>query len=363
LVSEAVVSGVKKRFPGKDIHFKLIPLTDGGDGFLDVLTLHLHLELLSTTVTGPLGEQIEANCGISTAPQFRGVGVIEMASASGLEKVPKSKRNPMNTTTKGTGELIKFLHGKGCNEIIIGVGGSATNDAGLGCGQALGLGVKLEDGTFADPVYGRHLPLIRSLHYPSLPLLPHCSIKVACDVDNPFVGERGATYMFSGQKGATEEMKETLEKAMRKVADLYQLFPNHPHLHSLPGAGAAGGLGGGLVAFQQAEIIKGIKFVSELVALEENIKESDVVITGEGSYDSQTKHGKVISEVTLLANKHNKPLVIICGKQDQQLPQQHSPQVFDLVSRYGVDKSISQTADCVQQLTYDNCHLFVHPHL
>eukprot|EP01114_Cavostelium_apophysatum_P023040 TRINITY_DN8555_c0_g1_i1.p1 TRINITY_DN8555_c0_g1~~TRINITY_DN8555_c0_g1_i1.p1 ORF type:complete len:400 (+),score=63.09 TRINITY_DN8555_c0_g1_i1:102-1301(+) len=345
------VEQLHKLFPGK-ISTDMIALSDGGEGFVNALKIPLNLHIKKHNVTGPLGDHIEAEYGYNSDA---GVAVIEMASASGLEKVPIGKRNPMYTTTKGTGELIMAAYDAGFRKILLGVGGSATNDGGLGALQAMGVKLKVDDVVEPVAFCGQHLPQLIAIEVPH-DLLPGLHIEISCDVTSPFVGPKGAVYTFSGQKGASEADKVTLEKGMVRAAELMAKATG-VDVSDIPGAGAAGGMPGGFIGClgrSRVTLKKGFDFIAEAHGLYNSIAEADLILTGEGSYDATSSGGKVPYQVVQHALKHNKPVVIICGRKDLKSEDEISlggkMQIIDLLSMFPVEKSMTQTKECLQEL-------------
>lgn len=306
-VSNAIEKGIRKVIEDAEIIKK--PLADGGEGTVKALVTATKGTIEKAIVTDPLGNKIESFYGIlgngTTA-------VIEMASASGLNLVPLEKRNPMITTTYGTGELIKAALDKGCRHFIIGIGGSATNDGGVGMAQTLG--VKFYDVNGCDIEYGGvALKYIDKIDISAMDLrIKDCDFVVACDVTNPLCGANGASYVYGPQKGATEDMVKELDENLNHLADVVKRDLNKI-IKNIPGAGAAGGLGGGMIAFLNAKLQSGIDIVIEQLDLERHIKDADFVITGEGRIDSQTVNGKVPFGVAKVAKKHNVPVIAIAG--------------------------------------------------
>lgn len=306
-VGEALKMGILRAMP--DAQVDSIPVADGGEGTVQALVDATGGRFASAIVTNPIGEKVEATFGILGDGQ---TAVIEMAAASGLMLVPHERRNPLVTTTYGTGELIKAALDLGCRKIVIGIGGSATNDAGAGMAQALGIGLLDEDGNQIG-FGGGELSKLRRIDMDGLDLrVRETEFIVACDVDNPLTGERGAAYVYAPQKGATPEMLPKLDANLRHFAKVVreQLGIDVEHI---PGAGAAGGLGAGLMAFLGAKLRCGTEIVFELIGLEERIKAADIVITGEGQIDAQTAFGKTPAGVAKLAKKYNKPVVAVAG--------------------------------------------------
>ncbi|MGB9661934.1 MAG: glycerate kinase [Moorellaceae bacterium] len=307
-VAAAIAAGIKRVLP--EVETVEVPLADGGEGLTTTLVAATGGKLMTATVTGPLGEPVTAKWGILGDGR---TAVIEMAQASGLPLVPKEKRNPLYTTTYGTGELIRQALEEGCRRLIVGIGGSATNDGGAGMAQALG--VKLLDQSGQDiPWGGIGLERLARIEMQDLdPRVKEAEILVACDVDNPLCGPRGASAVYGPQKGATPEMVRRLDAALAHLADIIARDLGL-QVRDLPGAGAAGGLGAGLVAFLGATLRRGIELVMEAVNLEGVLAQgADLVITGEGEINGQTAHGKVPVGVARLASKYGIPVVALVG--------------------------------------------------
>eukprot|EP01119_Soliformovum_irregulare_P022764 TRINITY_DN7842_c0_g1_i2.p1 TRINITY_DN7842_c0_g1~~TRINITY_DN7842_c0_g1_i2.p1 ORF type:complete len:385 (+),score=78.46 TRINITY_DN7842_c0_g1_i2:112-1266(+) len=325
-----------------------LPLSDGGDGFLESLRKPFNLDIIKADVSGPLGNQIQAQWGFNGSQHL---AVIEMASASGLWLVPTGQRNPLNTTTKGTGELISQAISAGCKRIILGVGGSATNDGGLGALAALGLKVYISDGSNGtkkcDTVTGSDLLRVSSIEVPEGGLIPSdVKIEIACDVNSPFVGPTGASHIFSPQKGASPTDTILLEEGMVRLAALYHKTSG-TSIADAPGAGAAGGIAGGFMAMCNAVLKKGLEFVSEAHSLEDWIRKSDLVFTGEGMYDATSAAGKVPWKVIELGHRYNVPVVILCGKsivKDSNVP------IFQLVDEFPLEKCLTDASSCIRGL-------------
>lgn len=286
-----------------------IPVADGGEGMLDVLIAATHGKSISVQAHGPLMELREARYGISGDGQ---TAFIEMAAISGLPLVAPEKRNTMQTTTFGTGELIRDALQRGCRHFIIGLGGSATNDAGLGMLRALGF--RFPDKTGNVSSYGgQMMGKVDSIDTSSVhPLLSGCTFTAACDVRNPFYGTDGAAYVFAPQKGADAAMIEALDAGMRHLAAVI-FRTTGKDISSCPGAGAAGGMGGSLSAFLNAELKPGIQLLLEMQNFAEQIKDADLIITGEGKSDRQTVMGKVPYGILTEARKQHIPVVLIAG--------------------------------------------------
>lgn len=303
----AMEKGLRKAFPeARYIH---VPMADGGEGTVQALVDATGGRLFSLEVTGPLGEPVMAQYGLLGDGE---TAAIEMASASGLQQVPPERRNPLLATTYGTGELIRASLDRGVRRIIVGIGGSATNDGGAGMAEALGA-------RFLD-ASGRPLPRgggclgeLARIDVSALdPRLQQTRLIVACDVDNPLCGERGASRVFGPQKGATAVMAAQLDAALAHYAETARRQLGRD-VRDVPGAGAAGGLGAGLLLFTQAELRRGVEIVIDYIGLREKVAAADVVFTGEGGIDFQTKFGKTPRGVAQVAKAAGKPVIAIAG--------------------------------------------------
>lgn len=306
-VCNAMEKGIKKADPSAEVI--KVPMADGGEGTVDSLVDATNGQRITVEVTGPLGNKISAYYGIlgngTTA-------VIEMAKASGLEIVEKKKRNPMITTTFGTGELIRDALDHNVKEIIIGLGGSSTNDGGSGMAQALGAKL-LDQNNHQIPFGGGNLDKLYKIDISNLDSrLQDVKIILASDVTNPLIGKEGASRVFGLQKGATPEMVEKLENNLQHYAEIVKRDLNKD-VASLSGAGAAGGLGAGLMAFTTCEMRRGVDLAIEVTKLEEKIRDADYVFTGEGGTDFQTKFGKTPYGVAKLGKKYHKPVISLAG--------------------------------------------------
>lgn len=294
----------------ENIEVTQLPLSDGGDGFLEIITNLKQGTIYSALVENPLGKIIEAKYGILEKEK---TGIIEMALASGLTLLKSEERNPLKTSTYGTGQLICKLLDHQCQKIIIGIGGSGTNDGGMGMAKALGAEFFDENGAELE-AGGESLLKLKKISIANLdPRLKKTKIIIASDVNNPLTGERGASKIFGPQKGATADEVEILEQALENYGNVIEDFFKKTFKTS-PGAGAAGGLGAGLLAFTSAKIEAGIALILKLAQGEAIIAAADLVISGEGSFDTQTSDGKVIYGLDQLCQKLNKPLLILAGK-------------------------------------------------
>ena len=306
-VASEIENGFRAIFP--DAEYVKLPVADGGEGTVEAMVAATQGKIVRQRVTGPLGEPVDAFYGLSGDESC---AFIEMAAASGLELVPPARRDPLITTSWGTGELIGNALDRGVQHFIIGIGGSATNDGGAGMVQALG--ARLLDEQGAEIGYGGGaLAKLARIDISQLdPRLRQCRFEVACDVTNPLTGDQGASAVFGPQKGATPALVKQLDAALAHYAAIIQRDLDIEVLH-IPGGGAAGGMGAALHAFCQAELRRGIEIVTEALGLDEVVKDATLVITGEGRIDSQTVHGKVPIGVAKVAKRYNKPVIGIAG--------------------------------------------------
>ncbi|MDE1233865.1 glycerate kinase [Vibrio aestuarianus] len=306
-VAQAIEDGFKQVLPNAE--YVKLPMADGGEGTVQSLVDATNGTIVQHPVTGPLGEVVEGFYGLMGDGE---TAIIEMAAASGLDLVKPEQRNPLKTTTYGTGELIKAVLDKGVKHIIIGIGGSATNDGGLGMAQSLGIRMLDIDGNELG-FGGGELAKLATIDLSNLdPRLSTVHLEVACDVDNPLCGPKGASHVFGPQKGATPEMVELLDANLAHYANIMKQQLNKDVVN-MPGAGAAGGLGAALVGLLGAELRPGINIVMDAVDLANVVADADLVITGEGRIDSQTIHGKTPIGVARIAKQYNLPVIGIAG--------------------------------------------------
>ena len=307
-VCVAMERGIKK--VNSNIRCIHVPMADGGEGTMQSLVDATGGEVYSLEVVGPLGNKVKAEYGILGNGE---IGVLEMASASGIHLVSLEERNPLITTTYGTGELIKACLDRGVKKLLIGIGGSATNDGGVGVIQALGGRLLDKDGNELG-FGGGELEKLDRIDLTNFDRrLKDVVIEVACDVSNPLCGENGASYIFGPQKGASVEMIKILENNLKHYAKVIKEQFGKDVLE-IAGAGAAGGLGAGLMVFLNGNLKKGIEIVIEYSGLEKKVKNCDMVWTGEGSIDFQTQYGKTPLGVATVAKKYNKPVVALAGR-------------------------------------------------
>jgi glycerate 2-kinase len=315
-VAHAIASGLKDELA--DAVFDLVPIADGGEGTVDAIVGALSGVIVTCEVTGPLGENRQAAYGLVN----NGVtAIIEMAEASGLALVPESTRDPSKTTTFGCGELVANALGRGVKEIVFGVGGSATNDGGLGMCQALGARFFDHGGTeIVEPICGGKLEKIHSVDINELrKTIASVTFTAACDVNNPLLGCNGATYIFGPQKGGSPDDLERLESGL---ANAYGVIEEHlgKVIRDVPGAGAAGGMGAALMALLNANLRPGVELIAELTQLPARIAKADLVITGEGCLDGQSALGKAPVGIAKIAAAANVPVIAIGGMVAENAP-------------------------------------------
>lgn len=315
---EAMARGVARACPAAEI--ACVPVADGGDGLADVLVNALRGETLTVTVTGPRGDPVSASfCHV---PACR-LAAIEMATASGLALLARDRLNPLLTTTRGTGELIAAALDLGISHLIVGIGGSATNDGGIGMATALGVRFLDGSGNPVEPVGGA-LAAIQRIDPGGLdPRLAGVRVEAICDVDNPLLGERGAAFVYGPQKGATPAQVRELDAGLAHLAAVIERDLGLD-VRELPGAGAAGGLGAGLKAFLDAELRRGVDLVLDLVGLEAHLRGADLVLTAEGQIDFQTAFGKAPAGVAERARTRGVPCLAIAGSVGSGLDSLHA---------------------------------------
>lgn len=303
----AIKDGILAAKPDAEVIVK--PLADGGEGTTDALIEGMNGERIDLTVTGPMHTPVDAYYGYL---KDTNTAVMEMASAAGITLVPDSEKNPLLATSYGVGEMINDAIQRGCRNFIIGIGGSVTNDGGIGMLKALGVRFLDENDEDAGEG-GQALAKVARIDVSGMnPLLKECHIQVACDVNNPLCGENGSTYVYGPQKGVTEDMKKTLDEAMAHFARVTSETLENDYLNT-PGAGAAGGLGYAFLAYTGAALTPGIELILDAVGLEEELSSADVVVTGEGRLDFQTAMGKAPVGVAKLAKKYNAKVIAFAG--------------------------------------------------
>ena len=304
---QAIAHGVRAVYPEAEI--EIVPVADGGEGTVQALVDATGGKIIQQTVTGPLGEPVPAFFGLMGDGR---TAAIEMAACAGLPLVPPERRNPRITTTYGVGELIMAALDYGSRHFIIGIGGSATNDGGAGMAQAMGAALLTNEGTEIARG-GAALATLAHISTSTMDTrLQACTIEVACDVTNPLCGPQGASAVYGPQKGATPEMVAELDRALDHYAQIIEQDLGLT-VRDIPGAGAAGGLGAGLMAFLHATLRPGAQIVLEAVHLEDRVRTTDLVITAEGQIDAQTAYGKSVGAVAAIAKRYGLPVLAFAG--------------------------------------------------
>lgn len=354
-VANAMERGILAVFPEAQVH--KIPIADGGEGTVEALVTATNGKILQQTVRGPLGAPVTAHWGILGDGQ---TAVIEMAAASGLPLIPKHERDPRLTSTHGTGELIKAALNHGLRKFIIGIGGSATNDGGVGMAQALGAKFLDSDGQELPPGGGA----LEKLAHIDLsgfdPRIAEATIQVACDVDNPLCGPRGASAVYGPQKGATPDMVAQLDKSLLHFAGIAATATGKD-IAGQPGAGAAGGLGAGLLFFTNAALMPGVTIVLSATGFAENVKNAAFVLTGEGATDFQTAFGKAPVGVAKIAKQHHVATLCLSGslgKGCEDVLQQGIDGLMSIIPRpMELDECITSAEMLIEQATARLCHI------
>lgn len=306
-VATAIEQGILSVWPQAEV--KKVPIADGGEGTVEALVTATGGVILHENVMGPLGDPVEAHWGLLGDNE---TAVIEMAAASGITLIDKEKRDPRVTTTYGTGQLIKAALDRGIRKLIIGIGGSATNDGGAGMAQALGVKFLNIEGSELPPG-GAALARLASIDIANLdPRLAETTVLVACDVNNPLCGPKGASAVYGPQKGATPKMVAELDAALANYAAVAKAV-TAKDVAEFPGAGAAGGLGAGLLLFTSAQLKPGVQIILETTGFKDLVQQADLVITGEGETDFQTAFGKAPVGVAKIAAQYNVPAICLSG--------------------------------------------------
>ena len=313
-VADAITRGIQRCDKNVTIH--KIPIADGGEGSVDALVSALGGKLITVRVTDPLGGKVDAAYGMYTNAQGEPAAVIECCSAAGITLVPQELRNPMSATSYGIGELMLHAIHAGCRKMILGIGSSATNDGAMGILQALGFKFYDRNGNILGQG-GKELIHVHSIDSSGVdtPVLD-TEITVFCDVRNPLYGENGAAYVYAPQKGADAAMVAALDAGLRNYAEAIEKHTGK-NIADMPGAGAAGGIGGGLTAFLNAVLTPGMDAIADILDIETKIAASDLVFTGEGKTDRQTAFGKAPAVIAGIAAKHGVPTVCLSGGIEQ----------------------------------------------
>jgi glycerate 2-kinase len=337
-VSYAVEKGIRQVY--QDAEVIKVPIADGGEGTVDTLIEGLGGQLIKHDVHNPLMRKITAYYGILKDH----TAIIEMAACSGLPLLKEHERNPMKTTTFGVGELIKDAIDRGCREFIIGIGGSATNDGGLGMLEALGY-VFYDEHHQKLKGIGESLSKVAYINdSDKLPQLKECRFTILCDVDNPFYGKLGAAHVYGRQKGADTEMIEVLDHGLKHFSSMIIKWLNKD-ISMLKGAGAAGGLGGGFSAFLNGELLPGIDVIFDKIKINEKMKDADFLITGEGKMDFQSVMGKVPAGVSQLGRKYQIPVIGIVGSLMEEAYQMHEHGLTALFSIMNAPMSLDEAME------------------
>jgi glycerate 2-kinase len=341
--ASAIAAGWLRARP--DDRVERLPLADGGEGTLDALVDALGGERHAVEVRGPLGERVTAEFGLIRGPEGP-VAVVEMARASGLQLVPPERRAPLLASTSGTGELILAACGHRPGSVVLCIGGSATTDGGAGMAQALG--IRLLDPSGRDlPPGGAALADLDRIDPSGLhPDVRGVGFVVARDVDNPLTGPEGAAAVYGPQKGASPEDVETLDRALGRLADVMARDLG-ADVRDLPGVGAAGGLGAGVVAFLGGRLRPGIEVVLEAVGFPDRLGEVDLVLTGEGRVDAQSLRGKTAAGVMGAAREAGVPVVVFCGRADVDLP---GATVASMADAFGLDRAMREAGPALEEL-------------
>nr|WP_314099011.1 glycerate kinase [uncultured Lachnoanaerobaculum sp.] len=345
---EAISNGIKKAH--KDTEVEIRPLADGGEGTVEALSIGMGGRLINVDVTGPVGRKVSAVYGIVDSSK---TAIIEMSQAAGITLVSGDEKNPLYTTTFGVGELIKDAINKGCRHFVVGIGGSATNDCGIGMLQALGYEFLDKEGNQVG--FGangvRDIVSIRDENV--IKELSECYFRVACDVNNPLCGDLGCSAIYGPQKGATKEMVADMDGWLKNYSKIVK--EKYPDADSeYPGTGAAGGLGYAFLNFTNSKLESGIKIILDETKLEEYVKDADIVVTGEGRLDHQTVMGKAPVGVANIAKKYNKKVIAFSGSvtEDAGVCNEHGIDAFfPILRRIVTLEEAMQTDTAKQNLT------------
>lgn len=351
----AAESGLKKVFPDAEVVKR--PLADGGDGTIEVVRHYLNASSIAVLVKDPLFRDITAHYLLS---EDKRTAFIEMSEASGYKLLDKEEMNCMHTTSLGTGEMILDALEKGARKIVLGIGGSATNDGGMGMAQALGYSFLDKNDKVLEPV-GKNLGLVEKINVENVhPQLSKATIQVACDVNNPFYGENGAAKIYGPQKGASKDEVELLDQGLEHFAKmLHQVF--RVDVQKIPGAGAAGGVGGGAVTFLKADLVSGVDLVMQMANFDEVLKDADWVITGEGQLDGQTFSGKTINGVIRAAQQKGIPVAAFCGSMSlsiDEMKQMGLDYAVSILNQVGnLDEAKTKSYQNLELASYNFAHL------
>lgn len=345
--AEAMADGIRRY--DQRIAVDLCPVADGGEGTLDAILNARHGAIFQQTVCGPLGEPVEASYGVLDD----GVtGVVEMAQASGLALIPRDRRDPTRTSTYGTGQLVRCAVERGCREVVVCIGGSGTVDGGAGIAQALGAQFFDRSGSAIDePMTGGLLQSVASVIPPDRARLPQ--LRIACDVTNPLLGKNGAAAVYGPQKGATSDHVRLLDAGLANLARLISADPD------IPGFGAAGGAALSLVTLCNAQLERGIEIVLDVLRFAERCADADLVLTGEGSLDSQSLHGKATIGVAKAAARWGVPTIAIVGRVGKGADRCVGPGLLQryvsISERCGMEAAMNEPARCISDAAEEVC--------
>lgn len=350
-VCQAIEDGLKNKIP--DIECIQFPLADGGDGTMEILTEYSKGHFVKLKAHDPFLREIDCTYGISSDGT---TAFIEMAETSGLRLLKEEEKDVMKASTFGTGELIVDAIEKGATHIIIGIGGSATNDVATGAANALGYEFLDANDQIVKPV-GENLAEIKSIktHHVS-PALSHVKFTAVCDVENPLSGKRGAAYVYALQKGATTEQLPVLDNGLKNIASVIEKDLGIS-IDDISGAGAGGGFGGGVVAFFKGSLKRGIDVVFEFTNFEKEVEKADVIITGEGKLDEQTLHGKVVAGVAAMAKQYNKKVFCVAGSNQlssQEIQHLELAEVFAVLDYVDHKEAFAKASLSLQRMVIDH---------
>jgi glycerate kinase len=349
-IIETIKNTVETKF--SNIYVEGVPIADGGEGTIEALIYKNAGTKIYKTIRDPLGRQVKAYYGVIGTK-----AIIEMAQCSGLTMLSQDERNPLITSSHGVGDMIKHALDDGFREMVIGLGGSGTNDGGTGAMEALGVKFYNKEGIELSSINGS---LLKDIHRIDLSAMDQrletCNVQVMCDVTNPLTGTQGATYVYGPQKGGDALCLNTLEEGMKNYE--YRLEETFgKKIGSIPGSGAAGGMGAALVAFLQGELVRGIDAVLQLVNFDEKISQADLIITGEGRVDGQSAHGKVIHGITLAGKKQQVPVIVITGGVADGVDKIYDLGVKAILTLPNkpmtLESAMVNTKDLLQQVTYN----------
>jgi glycerate kinase len=346
----AIEEGLRSKIP--DIECVLFPLADGGEGTMEILTEYSKGHFVNLTVHDPFLRKIDSTYGISSD---RKTAFIEMAGASGIRLLTDQEKDVMKASTFGTGEMIEDAIQKGATHIVIGIGGSATNDAAAGAANALGYEFLNDNDQAVKPV-GGNLAEIKSIKTDRVnPSLTNVTFTAVCDVENPLTGKNGAAYVFGTQKGASPEQLQLLDDGLKNLANIIEKYLG-VSINNIPGAGAGGGFGGGVIAFFNGTLKRGIDVVFDFTGFEEEVKKADVIITGEGKLDEQTLQGKVVAGVAVMAKQHSKKVLCIAGSNElstEEIQKLGVAEVYAVLDYVNREEAFANAAQSIKRVAFD----------